>query len=297
MAKQKSPALGKGLEALLGNIEQNPVVRHKMTSEVNAEIANISLKDIEPNPDQPRKEFNQQAMEELAQSIKEQGVIVPITVNKHGDKYRIIAGERRYRASKMAGLEQIPVYIRIVTDQSAMQMALIENIQREDLNAIEIALSLKALLEQSGLTQEELGNKIGKSRSAIANYVRLLNLPAEVQLSIRNDEISMGHARAIINIDNEKDQIFILRKIIKDNLSVRQVEALVKHYKSPQNETKPKEERPLPEMHSTFQKSLSLHLDTQIQIKRSKRGKGTITISFRNDKEFERIVELLNTKQ
>lgn len=296
MSKMKSPALGKGLEALLGNIEKNPVVQGKLQTEVNAEIADIPMSEIIPNPDQPRKEFDPRTLIALAQSIKENGVIVPITVNKKDGKYIIIAGERRYRAGKMIGLKTIPAYIRIATESEQMQMALIENIQRDDLNAIEIALSLKALLDQTGLTNEELGKKIGKSRSSVANYVRLLNLPAEIQLAIRQDKLSMGQARALINIEDEKEQIELARKIINDGLSVREVETISNKVKSTDKKPKDKQVRPLPEMHNTFLNDFSKRLDTQISIKRSQRGKGNITIAFKNDKEFERIVSLLKNK-
>lgn len=282
-------ALGKGLESLLGNIPNDKKVS---SAQVDAEIALIDINLIDPNPDQPRKEFNQDNLNELAQSIKENGVIVPITVNKVQGRYQIIAGERRYRASKIASLKQIPCYIRVVTEQSSMQMALIENIQREDLNSIEIALSLKALLDSSNISQQELGDKLGKSRSSIANYVRLLNLPAEVQLAIRNDQISMGHARSLINVENETDQIDIVRQIIAKGLSVRQVEQMVKSLKAiPKTIVK---KAVLPQLHTQISDKLTSKLDTQITIHRSQRGKGTITISFKNDQDFERIANLLD---
>lgn len=293
--KGKSPALGKGLEALLGNINNDVTKNGKAISNVDAEIANIPLDQIIPNANQPRQAFDEQSLQELAQSIKENGVIVPITVNKHNGKYYIIAGERRYRASKIAGKKDIPAYIRVVTEQASMQMALIENIQREDLNAIEIALSLKALLDATKITQEELSKKIGKSRPAITNYIRLLNLPAEIQLALRSDKISMGQARALINIEDEKTQLDILRRIEKDGLSVREVEQLVQRLKESGSQKK-KEENPLPETHNKFANSLSNKLKTYITIKRSKRGKGSITIAFKNDSDFERIVALLQDK-
>ncbi len=296
MDKKNTSALGKGLEALLGNIEKSPVVQTKLATSVNAEIALIKLEDIETNPDQPRREFNEKAMQELAQSIKQHGVIVPITVNKRGNRYQIIAGERRFRASKMAGLDKIPAYIRVVTEQTSMQMALIENIQREDLNAIEIALSLKALLDVTKLTTQQLSERLGKSRSSVSNYIRLLNLPAEVQLALRNDEISMGHARSLITLDCQEKQIDIVRQIIAKGLSVRQVENIVKQLKEPVNKpvkTKKQKNSLLPESHQTFKDSLSSLLDTEINIKRSQRGKGSITINFKNDDDFARIIALL----
>ena len=230
MAIKKTPALGKGLEALLGNIDTKDS-KNKNISSVTAELCYIPIDKIEPNPNQPRKEFDQTALEELAQSIKESGVIVPITVKKEENKYILIAGERRYRASKIAGLKEIPAYIKIATKQEVMEMALVENIQREDLNAIEIALSLKALIEECNITQEKMSERIGKSRSTITNHLRLLKLPAEVQLALRNNKISMGHARSLIGLEDEQAQISLVKDIIEKDLSVRQVEQIVNRLK------------------------------------------------------------------
>lgn len=298
MSTKKTAALGKGLEALLGNINvaKNESLATGKTNTVTAEIAYIPLSEITPNPDQPRKDFNEQALEELAQSIKEHGVITPITVNKKDGKYTIIAGERRYRACKMAGLKKIPAYIRIVTLQETMEMSLIENIQREDLNSIEIALSLQALLQETHLSQEELSQKLGKSRGTISNYIRLLKLPAEVQLALRNDEITMGHARSIITIEDENKQIEIVREIIEKDLSVRQVENIATRLKQEnlsEKALKRKLSTNLPQTHIEFKNTLAQKLSTDVDIKRSLRGKGSINIAFSNDKEFERIVALL----
>lgn len=298
MSTKKTAALGKGLEALLGNINvaKNEPLAEVKTNTVTAEIAYIPLSEITPNPDQPRKDFNEQALEELAQSIKEHGVITPITVNKKDGKYTIIAGERRYRACKMVGLEKIPAYIRIVTLQETMEMSLIENIQREDLNSIEIALSLQALLQETHLSQEELSQKLGKSRGTISNYIRLLKLPAEVQLALRNDEITMGHARSIITIEDENKQIEIVREIKEKDLSVRQVENMATRLKQEnlsEKALKRKFSTNLPQTHIEFKNTLAQKLSTDVDIKRSIRGKGSINIAFSNDKEFERIVALL----
>lgn len=298
MSTKKTAALGKGLEALLGNINvaKNESLATGKTNTVTAEIAYIPLSEITPNPDQPRKDFNEQALEELAQSIKEHGVITPITVNKKEGKYTIIAGERRYRACKMAGLEKIPAYIRIVTLQETMEMSLIENIQREDLNSIEIALSLQALLQETHLSQEELSQKLGKSRGTISNYIRLLKLPAEVQLALRNDKITMGHARSIITIEDENKQIEIVREIIEKDLSVRQVENIATKLKQEnlsEKALKRKLSTNLPQTYIEFKNTLAQKLSTDVDIKRSIRGKGSINIAFSNDKEFERIVALL----
>ncbi|MBO5844754.1 MAG: ParB/RepB/Spo0J family partition protein [Bacteroidales bacterium] len=294
MAIKKTPALGKGLEALLGNIDTKTST-DKNISSVTAELCYIPIDKILPNPDQPRKEFDQTALEELAQSIKESGVIVPITVKKENDKYFLIAGERRFRASKIAGLKEIPAYIKIATKQEVMEMALVENIQREDLNAIEIALSLKALIEECNITQEKMSECIGKSRSTITNHLRLLKLPADVQLALRNNKISMGHARSLIGIEDEQTQISIVKDIIEKDLSVRQVEQIVNRLKSeekPQTKNNTKK-KSLPEFHNTKKENLIKKLDTQIEITRSQRGKGAITISFKNDEDFQRIISLL----
>ncbi len=294
MAIKKTPALGKGLEALLGNIDTKDS-KNKNISSVTAELCYIPIDKIEPNPNQPRKEFDQTALEELAQSIKESGVIVPITVKKEENKYILIAGERRYRASKIAGLKEIPAYIKIATKQEVMEMALVENIQREDLNAIEIALSLKALIEECNITQEKMSERIGKSRSTITNHLRLLKLPAEVQLALRNNKISMGHARSLIGLEDEQAQISLVKDIIEKDLSVRQVEQIVNRLKEeekPQTKNKTTK-KTLPEFHKTQKENLIKKLDTQIEITRSQRGKGAITISFKNDEDFQRIISLL----
>ena len=231
----KKQALGRGLGALLQSMETtNPEVDYD--NSITASIALIPISKISANPHQPRKEFDDKTIEELSQSIIEQGVIVPITVTKgNNDTYILIAGERRLRASKKAGLTEIPAYIRVATKNEMMEMALVENIQRENLNAIEIALSLQALIESFNLTQEKMSEKIGKSRSSITNYLRLLKLPAVIQISIQEDKISMGHARALINLESEQEQLNIMNQIIDRELSVRQVEEMVSELKAPSN--------------------------------------------------------------
>lgn len=295
----KKQVLGRGLGALLQSMETtNPEIDYNST--ITASIAFIPISKIEPNPNQPRKEFDSKAIEELAQSIKEQGVIVPITITKgENDNYILIAGERRLRAAKKAGLKEIPAYIRIATKNEMMEMALVENIQRENLNAIEIALSLEALIESFNLTQEQMSEKIGKSRSAITNYLRLLKLPARIQIELQEENITMGHARALINIQSEQEQLEILKKIIDMELSVRQVEELVAQMKNPKVKTQkstPKS-KALPQTHNDFKAKLSKKLSTIIEIKRSQRGKGTITIPFTNDKDFQRIISIIEGKE
>ncbi len=290
MAAKKTSALGKGLEALLGNTVVNR--NEAGATSLTAELSYIALDKIDPNPDQPRKEFDQATLDELAQSIRENGIIVPLTVIKENGRYILIAGERRYRAAKSLGLKEVPAYIKVATKREVMEMALVENIQREDLNAIEIALSLKGLIEECNLTQEQMSERIGKNRSTITNYLRLLKLPAEIQLALRNNQITMGHARCLISMESESEQIEMVKRIIEKELSVRQVEELVKQSKEKQ-QPKAKQKKQLPEYHNSKKEVLSSHLDTAVEITRSQRGKGKITIAFKNDKDFERIMELL----
>lgn len=294
MAAKKTSALGKGLEALLGG---TPVSRNDNNiGTLATELSYIPLDKIKPNPEQPRKEFDKQALEELTQSVRKNGVIVPITVMKENGEYILIAGERRYRAAKSAGLSEIPAYIRIATKKEVMEMALVENIQREDLNAIEIALALKGLIEECNLTQEQMSERIGKNRSTITNYLRLLKLPAEVQVAIRNNQISMGHARCLVNLESDGEQIEMMKRIIEKGLSVRQVEDLAKQSREKQQQGQIKKKQ-LPEFHAARRKALSAKLDTDIEITRSQRGKGKITIAFKNDKDFERIIALLESEK
>ncbi len=297
MAAKKN-VLGRGLGALLQSMEtSNPEIDYN--SSIAASIAFIPLSLIENNPHQPRKEFDDKSLEELTQSIKEQGVIVPITVTKGEDnKYILIAGERRLRASKKAGLKEIPAYIRIATQTEMMEMALVENIQRDNLNAIEIALSLSALIESFNLTQEQMSQKIGKTRSVITNYLRLLKLPAAIQIALQEDKISMGHARALINLPSETEQLSFMKKIIERGLSVRQVEEMVSALKAPKTKktTKTIKQQKLPVEHLEFKSNLSKKLSTTIEIKRSQRGKGIISIPFSNDKDFQRIISIIEGK-
>jgi ParB family chromosome partitioning protein len=289
----KKPLIpGRGLDAILGNIDVETLNGNE--SDVTASIGMVPICDIETNPFQPRKEFDSTALEELAQSIREQGVITPITVRRMPDgKYQLIAGERRYRASQMAGLTELPAYIRIATDGQMMEMALVENIQRENLNAMEIALSYNALIEECQLTHEQLSQRVGKDRSTITNYLRLLNLPAETQLALSSGQISMAHARALINVEDPEEHLAILHDIINRHLSVHQTEQLVKAGKA---EKKPRTvlKDELPSTHSAAQSQMRQMLGSDVEIKRSRRGKGTMTIHFNNDEDFERIMKLLH---
>ncbi|MBQ5836406.1 MAG: ParB/RepB/Spo0J family partition protein [Alistipes sp.] len=284
----KQKGLGKGLSALFG---ENIDVKAKPMSE----ISEIAISDIIPNPTQPRTEFDEEALSELADSIRELGLIQPITVKRDGEKYIIISGERRWRASERAGLESIPAYIREVDDTTLHAMALVENIQREDLNAIEISLGMQRLVEECGLTQEALATRLGKKRSTVANYLRLLNLPNEIQYAIKSGAISMGHAKAIASLESRAKQLSLLKRCIKNSLSVHQVEALVRSLSD-------KREKPsttvadeeYPESYSRLVEYLEKFFSQDIAIKRSKSGGGKIVIDFANDSDIEKFVEKFN---
>ena len=292
MASKKPLIPGRGLDAILGNIDVDSI--NGTASDGTAAISMVPISDIEANPFQPRKEFDDTALEELAQSIREQGIITPITVRRMPNgKYQLIAGERRFRASQLAGLSELPAYIRVATDGQMMEMALVENIQRENLNAMEIALSYNALIEECQLTHEQLSQRVGKDRSTITNYLRLLNLPAETQLALSTGQISMAHARALINVDDPERHLAILHDIVNRHLSVHQTEQLVKANKQPAKPSvtaKPE----LPTTHSAAQSQLRQTLQSDVEIKRSRRGKGTLTIHFNNDEDFDRIMKLLD---
>ena len=285
--KQKSGGLGRGLGSILPDIDLETV------KPVADTISMVPLAQVTSNPFQPRKEFDETALEELAQSIRQQGVITPITVRHMPDgSYQLIAGERRTKAARRAGLKEIPAYVRTATDNQMMEMALVENIQRADLNAMEVALAYRSLIEECRLTHEELSEKVGKDRSTITNYLRLLNLPSETQLALSRDVISMAHARALAGVDDIERHLEILHEVIDRKLSVHQTEQLVKSGKG-----KPKvavrRRGDLPETHLAAQSRLKERLQSTVEIKRSQRGKGTLTIAFNNDSDFERIMNLL----
>ncbi|MBT0548351.1 ParB/RepB/Spo0J family partition protein [Riemerella anatipestifer] len=290
--KDKKRAMGRGLGAIL-NAEKKATINtatDEGAKQIMGSIVEINIEDIYPNPNQPRTYFDEDALNQLAQSIKNLGVIQPITLRKDGAKFEIISGERRYRASQIAGLKTIPAYIRLVNDQELLEMALVENIQREDLDAIEIALTYQRLLEEIGMTQENLSQRIGKERSTITNYIRLLRLSPEVQGAIRTGAISAGHGRAIISLQDEKLQQELFDKIIKEQLNVRQAEAVASGLKNPK-ERKNKVERELPNHLKRTQKSLSDLLDIKVDIKASANGKkGKIVFDFNNEEELERIL-------
>ena len=283
---------GRGLDALIDT-----------TSEVHTEgssnLNEIDITQIEPNPNQPRREFDQEALQELANSIRELGIIQPITLRKvQGQKFQIIAGERRWRASQMAGLTKIPAYIVDVEEQGVMEMALVENIQREDLNAIEIALAYQHLAESTGMTQAKISERVGKSRAAVTNYMRLLKLPAQVQIALKNHEIEMGHARALLAIDSPSQQIKLFKEVQQHQLSVRKVEELVQTLKGGDDiktaKGKISSRTQLPEEFNVLKKRLTQFFRTKVQMTCSPKGKGKITIQFDNEDQLEHIMNILD---
>ena len=282
---------GRGLDAL---IDTTAEVKTEGSSNLNE--VEISL--IDPNPNQPRREFDQEALQELANSIRELGIIQPITLRKVANRYQIIAGERRWRASQLAGLQKIPAYIVSVEDQGVMEMALVENIQREDLNAIEIALAYQHLAEATGMTQAKISDRVGKSRAAVTNYLRLLKLPAQVQMALKNHEIEMGHARALLAIDSPSQQIKLFREVQQQQLSVRKVEELVQALKNGDDvktaRGKIASKSQLPEEFNILKDRLTQFFQTKVQMTCSPKGKGKITLQFDNEEQLERIMNILD---
>jgi ParB family chromosome partitioning protein len=290
----KKKALGRGLSAILESPDTDITSKDISGSFVAGAIANIPIGNIESNPFQPREDFDDQALNELAASISEQGIIQPITVRKLGyDKYQLISGERRLKASKIAGLTSIPSYIRVANDQQMLEMALVENIQRESLNALEIALSYNRLLEECALSQEELSKRVGKNRTTIINYVRLLKLPAEIQVAVRDNQLTMGHARAIINIEDEATQLTIFRNVIKKGLSVREVEEIVRNLNKQPSLPKIPVIKSLPPRIESIRSNLAMRISSDVEVNRNTKGKGTIVIPFNSDSELEKIISAI----
>ena len=290
--QKKQPALGRGLGALLTNVDTD------ITSLTGATLGSISLlpiHSIETNPFNPREYFQKEALDELAVSIGTHGIIQPLTVRKLGrDKYQLISGERRFRAAQLAGLIEVPAYIRVANDQAMLEMALVENIQREDLNAIEIGISYQRLIEECALTQEQLGEKIAKSRSNVTNHLRLLKLPATIQAGVRDGLISMGHARALVSVSDEAEQMRRFNQIHQDGLSVRELEQLLK---------KPKNQAPinnlnvstkLSSLQMVFIEELEKRLAANVSIQKNGKGQGKLIVPFKSDDDFKRIISLLN---
>lgn len=293
----KKVALGRGLKALLSDTEETQKLETDVANEVTQttppkNMEEIPIEEIETNPFQPRQYFDQEALQELAESIKVHGIIQPITVRKlSAHQFQLISGERRFQASKLAGLKSLPAYVRTADDQQMLEMALIENIQRENLNPIEISLSYQRLISECNLKQEELGERVGKNRTTVTNYLRLLKLPPDIQIALRDNKISMGHARAIINIEDPTQQLYVFKKMLSDDLSVRAVEALVREISSAPKETEtPKQSAP--KEISQLQSQLSSHFGTKV-IVRSDGKKGDIRIPFLSVEDLNRILDIL----
>ena len=292
MAKKR--ALGRGLSALLGDAADIQAPSSLSNEVPTVGIAEIKISQILPNPNQPRKHFDDKALKELANSIKQHGLVQPITLRKiTPSQYQLISGERRWRASQLAGLTSIPAYIRQVDDESVLELSLIENIQREDLDAMEIAISYQRMIEELRITQEELAGKVSKNRSTVTNFLRLLNLPVEIQLALREGKVSMGHARALLSAKTEELQIGIFKRIIKLGLNVRQVEQLVKSDKVSKKTTDSLKKANLTfEQQSNFLE-LQRIVRNKVDVKKDAKGQGKITISFKNDSDLTRVLDLL----
>ncbi len=299
MAKIQT-GLGRGLGALISDVNSIQQTARKPSIGEPARplvsTSEIEISKIEPNPYQPRTEFNQEALEELAASIKLLGLIQPITVRPLPDgRYQIISGERRFRASQIAGLETIPAYIRKTDDQGMLEMAIVENIQREDLDSIEVALSFQRLIEECNLTQEAMAERVGKKRATVTNYLRLLRLPAEIQFAIRAKKISMGHAKALLSLENDKDQLKFANQIIEQDLSVRQIEQKIQKL-GQKKEKKEKEDTPiieLPDNHFRVIEIIGKYFNNNVTARRDTKGNGEITIRFSNDTEIEQFLKVL----
>jgi ParB family chromosome partitioning protein len=293
--------LGRGLDNIGGNkgLGLDALIdTHDVQTQGSSNLIEVPISMIEANPNQPRHEFDAEALEELAASIREIGLVTPITLRLTSDgKYQIIAGERRWRASQMAGLTSMPAYIRTVEDDDVMEMALVENIQREDLNAIEIALAYQHLAEATGMTQEKISSRVGKSRTSVTNYMRLLKLPAQIQMALKNKDIDMGHARSLLAIDSPSQQLKLFKEIQRNNYSVRKVEELVQLIKNGENMQQAKKAlgpKPMPVEFSILKDRLSELFQVKVQMSCSPQGKGKISIPFNNEYELEQVMNILD---
>lgn len=295
----KRPALGKGLSALLENAATDISSKSNIDGIVGS-ISNIPITSIETNPFNPRSNFEKGALEELSESISAHGIIQPLTVRKMGrDKYQLISGERRYRASQLAGLTEIPAFIRIANDQAMLEMALVENIQREDLNPIEVSLSYKRLIDECNMTQEQLSQKIAKSRTSITNHLRLLKLPADIQIGLKERKITMGHARALVSAGEEKKQLELFQRVIQESLSVREIEAILRGEiisTAPTSEPKQNHTITTTIKEKEFKANLSDSLSARVDIKKTPNGSGRISVTFNSEVDLNRIMDLLNKK-
>lgn len=295
--KQNKDALGKGIRSLLQSIDtEMKTTSGDLKSSVVESVTSmqrIPVGDIEANPKQPRRDFDEQALQELSQSIKLHDLVQPITVSQMPNgRYRLIAGERRWRAAKLAGLKDVPAYVRKANDQQLLELALLENLQREDLNAMEIALSYKRMMEELNHTQEEVAERMGKERSTVANYIRLLKLPPDIQVAVRKSQLSMGHARALVNVDTVDKQLYIFNEIVKNGLSVRQTEELVrKLYKNGSPAAKDNSEPSLPPAFKKIQDTLASHFSAKVKLNHSKKGNGSILIEYYSIHDLNKILE------
>ncbi|MDP3468719.1 MAG: ParB/RepB/Spo0J family partition protein [Daejeonella sp.] len=297
MIYQKKTGLGRGLRALLDDSDLPENDRQQVSNESSSlgSISSVKISQVQVNPFQPRTDFDPEALQELAESIKLQGLIQPITVRQSGqNSYQLISGERRLRASRLAGLTEIPAYVRTANDQQMLEMALIENIQRENLNAIEVALSFQRMIDECNLKQEQLGERVSKNRSTVTNYLRLLKLPPAIQASIRDKEISMGHARALISVEDVDKQLYLFQEIINRGLSVRKVEELVRQLQSIGEGKKPVKAVGMSFQYMKIQDDLASKFSTNVKLKLSEKGKGSIEIGFMSDDDLNRILEMLD---
>jgi len=297
-SKQNKDALGKGIRSLLQSIDSDLKTNTGTlkTSVVEAATSKqrIAVSEIETNPKQPRRDFDQQAMNELAASIKVHDIVQPVTVTQlPSGKFRLISGERRWRAAKQAGLHDIPAYIRQANDQQLLELALLENLQREDLNAMEIALSYKRMMDELNYTQEQVAERMGKERSTVANYIRLLRLPPDIQVAVRKNEISMGHARALINVDTIDKQLFIFHETVERKLSVRQTEELVRKLYKVSNPVKNSVKAQLPQAYKKIEDNLASHFTTKVKLNHNKKGHGSITIEYYSINDLNKILDLV----
>ena len=299
--KQNKELIGKGLRSLLQNIDADlKTTAGTLKTEIAEKVTHtsrIALADIQINPKQPRRDFDEQSLNELAASIKLHDIIQPLTVSKLANgKYQLIAGERRFRAAKIAGLTDIPAYIRQANDQQLLELALLENLQREDLNAIEIAISYKRMMEEPNHTQEQVAERMGKERTTVTNYLRLLKLPPDIQLAVRNGNLSMGHARALVNIDTIDKQLFVYKEIQQKNLNVRQTEELVRNmYKAGKNNgVKSSVKSDLPAAFKKIEDNLASHFATKVKMSHNKKGYGSITLEYYSLEELNKLLDAMN---
>lgn len=299
--KQNKELIGKGLRSLLQNIDADlKTTAGTLKTEIAEKVTHtsrIALADIQINPKQPRRDFDEQSLNELAASIKLHDIIQPLTVSKLANgKYQLIAGERRFRAAKIAGLTDIPAYIRQANDQQLLELALLENLQREDLNAIEIAISYKRMMEELDHTQEQVAERMGKERTTVTNYLRLLKLPPDIQLAVRNGNLSMGHARALVNIDTIDKQLFVYKEIQQKNLNVRQTEELVRNmYKAGKNNgVKSSVKSDLPAAFKKIEDNLASHFATKVKMSHNKKGYGSITLEYYSLEELNKLLDAMN---